>query len=93
MKSILKIMDEMYSETYYKKYYTEAHERASKDYDQKRADFLDKICDTLQNEFYCLEDSRCQVEIERETEIMQFVFDFCCNLFFEMFLKPKAFLD
>lgn len=93
MKQIIRIIDELYSETYYKKYYTAEHKLASNNYDQKREEYLNKIGEDLKNDFICLEDLRSQIEIAYEDELMQFVFDFCCNLFFDMFLNCKKFLS
>lgn len=87
MISIIKIMDELYSETYFQKYRTAEYELARTNYDQKQKIFLQKLDADLQKEFNCLKDLYGQIEFARESELMQFVFDFCCNLFFCMFPK------
>lgn len=89
MISLIKIIDLLYAETYFEKYKTAEYELADNNYDQKRKIFLQKLDENLQKDFICLEDLRGQVELAREDELMQFVFDFCCGLFFELFLKPK----
>ena len=93
MNSIISIINVLYAETYFAKYKTAEHEFASNNYDQKREMFLKRLDKDLHRDFVSLEDLRGQVEIAREDELLQFVFDFCCNLFFDMFLKQKPFLS
>lgn len=89
MKSIIEIMDYMYADTYYKNYTTKNYEITNGIYDQKRTEFFNKLSPNLQSEFIDLEEAHFQLNCISETQIMQFGFEFCCYLFYEMFLKPK----